>query len=86
MGTHIYIRNFGMKGYLARLGTISTVMPIPAAAITLHTCYILISIALSLLLLGNTFLRSGVLRDTLTFLGLFGRKKPFALMLTSLGN
>ena len=86
MGTHIYFRDFGGKGYLARLGTIPSIMPFPAIVIVLHTCYTLVSIALSLLLRGNTYLRSGVLRDMLTFLGLFATKKPFAFRLTSLGN
>ena len=66
MGTHIYFRDFGGKGYLARLGTIPSIMPFPAIVIVLHTCYTLVSIALSLLLRGNTYLRSGVLRDMLT--------------------
>ena len=55
MGTHIFIRNFGGKGYLARLGTIPSVMPFPAIVIALHTCYTLFSITLSVLFLDNTF-------------------------------
>jgi len=86
METHIYIRNFGGKGYLARLGTIPSVMPFLAIVIALHTRYTLVSIALSLLLLGNTFPRSRVLRGMLTFLGLVAVKGPFAVKLTSLGN
>jgi len=62
MGTHVYIGNFGKKGCLAGLGTIPSAMSFPATVITPHTCYILISVALSLLLLGNTSPRSGVLR------------------------
>ena len=85
-GTHIYIRNFGEKGYLARLGRIPSIMPFPTTVIALHTCYTLISIVLSLLLLSNTYPRAGVLRGMLTFLGLFASKGPFALRLTSLGN
>jgi len=46
MGIYIFIRNFGGKGYLARLGTIPSVMPFPAI-IALHTCYTLFSITLS---------------------------------------
>jgi len=86
MGIPIYIRSFGGKGYLAGLGTIPSVMPFPATVITLDTCYIVVSMALSLLLFGNTFPRSRVLRDAWTFLGLFATKGPFALRLTSLGN
>ena len=86
MGIHIFINNFGGKGYLARLGAIPSVMPFPTTVMTLHMCYTLISIALSLLLLGNTFSQSGVLRSMLTFLGQFATKGPFALRLTSLGN
>ena len=63
------------KGTLLGLGQ-SSVMPFPATVIALHTCYILVSIALSLLLLGNIFPRSGVLRGALTFLGLFAKKGP----------
>ena len=59
-GTHIYFRNFGGKGNLVRLGTIPSVRPFPATVIALHTCYTLVSITLSLLLLGNTFPRSRV--------------------------
>jgi len=77
MGTHIYIRSFGRKGYLTGLGTIPRVMPFLATVIALHMCYTL---------LGNPFPRSGVLRSMLTFLGLFVMKEPFSLKLTSLGN
>ena len=59
MGTHIYIKGFGGKGYLARLGTILSVMPFPAIVIAVHTCYTLVSIALSLLFLDNTFFPIG---------------------------
>ena len=57
MGTHIYIGGFGGKGYLIRLRIIPSVMSFPTTVITLQACYILVSIALSLLLLGNTFPR-----------------------------
>jgi len=86
MGTHIYFRNFGGKGYLARLGTIPSVMTFPTTVMALHTCYTLVSIVVSLLLLGKTFSQLGVLRSMLTFLGQFATKRPFALRLTSLGN
>ena len=86
MGTHIYFRNFDGKGYVARLGTIPSVMTFPTTVMALHTCYTLVSIALSLLLLGNTFSQLGVLRSMLTFLGQFATKGPFALRPTSLGN
>jgi len=86
MGTHIYIKSFGVKGYLARLRKIPSIMPFPAIVITLHTCYILVSIALTLLLLCNTFPRLGVLMGMGAFLGLFATKGPFALGLTSIGN
>jgi len=78
MGTHIYIRNFYGKGYLTVLGTIPSAMSLPLTVIALHMCYILVPIALNLLLLGNTFPRSGVLRGTWTFLGLFTTKWPFS--------
>ena len=53
-------------------------MAFSATVIALHTCYILVPIALSLLLLGNTFPRSGVLRGTLTYLSwLVCHKKAF---------
>jgi len=55
MGTHIYIRRFGGKEYLARLGTIPSVISFPATIIALHMCYILVSMPIRLLLLGNTF-------------------------------
>ena len=86
MGTHIFIRNFGREGYLARLGTIPSVMSFHTTIITLHTCYTLVSIALSLLFLGNTFSQLGVLRSMLIFLEQFAMKGPFPLRLTSLGN
>jgi len=86
MGTHIYIKGFGGKGYLARLGTIPTIMPFLATVIGLRKCYILVFIALNLLLLGNTFPRSGVLTSAWTFLGLFATKGPFTLRLTSFGK
>jgi len=86
MGTHIYVRSFGRKGYLTGRGTISSVMSFPATVIALHTCYTLVSIALSLLLLGHTFPRSRALRGMLTFLGLFAMKGPFFLRLTSVDN
>ena len=79
MGTHIYIRNFGGKWYLVRLGTIPSVTPFLATVVAPHMCYTLVSIALSLLFLGNTFPWSRVLRDMLTFLSLFAMKGPFTL-------
>ena len=74
------------KGYLARLGTIPSVMPFPAIVITLHTYYILVFIVLSLLLLGHTFPKLRALRGLLTFLGQFSTRGPFAFRLMSLGN
>ena len=86
METHIYIRSFGRKGYLTGLETIMSVMSFPTIGIALHTCYTVVSIALSLLLLGHTFPRSRALRGMLTFLGLFAMKGPFFLRLTSVDN
>ena len=86
MVTHIYIRSFGRKSYLTRLGTIPSIVSFPATVIALYTCYTLVSIALNLLLLGNTFPRSGALRGVLAFLGLFATKGPFALRFASFGN
>ena len=54
--------------------------------IVLHTCYIILSIALSLLLLDNTTLRLGVSRSMMTFLDLLATKRPFTLRHASLGN
>ena len=86
MGTHIYIKSFGRKGYLTELGIIPGVMSFPATVIALHTCYTLVSITLSLMLPGHTFPRLRALKGMLTFLGLFAMKGPFALRLTSIGN
>ena len=61
-------------------------MPFPATVMALRMCYTLVSIALSLLLLGNTFFQSGVLRSMLTFLDQFATKGLSALRLTFLGN
>jgi len=76
-----------ISGVLMRKGglrTVPSIMLFPATVIALHTCYILVSLALSLLLLGSTLPRSGVLKGVQTLLILFGTKGPFTLRLTSL--
>jgi len=66
--------------------SISSEVSLLSIAIALHTCYILVSIALSLLFLGNTILRSGVLRCSWTMLSLLAKKRPLAFRFAALGN
>ena len=83
METHTYIRGFSGKGYLSGFRTISSEMSFRTTVIALHTCYILIFIALIPLLLGNTISRSGLLTGTRTFLSPFATKRPFTLRIAS---
>ena len=74
-----------MHGNLRWLGTILSEVS-SFIVITGHTCYILLSIVLSLFLPGNTILWWGILRDVWTFLSLLATKRTFPVKLATLGN
>jgi len=56
--------SFSGKRYLGWLRTIPSEMTLLSTVIALHTCYILSSVAFSLMALGSTTIRARVLRRT----------------------
>ena len=80
METNIKFGSFSRIIYLGRLRKILSVMPLLFTIIILHTFYILISIALSLLLFGNAIFEAWALRRTWTPLKLLASKRPITLV------
>ena len=86
MHGNTHIRSFSWRRCLSGIETILIEVSLLSIGITLHKCYILLSIALNLLLHENTILRLGVLRWSCTYLGLLATKRPLHSRLLAIAN